>query len=267
MLVCTIYILIGMSFFTTIIELVRFQYLSDFHISFFLPKRFHKMNKIIPTEGNMLKAGDECKNYEHRFRQLNVGWLDGWLFILSKNCWVINVHEITFKREKVAWIKIVFQLRLSWSLRTPSGSWRSTPRGTGLSWTWMCRFWEQLGETSFSAIVFITFQGNADELKRLLEKARKNQQGLEAFGDMNIDKFEWVSIRQPTKKFPTKALYVTKAIIQYTFFLNSTLADGWRQEGEDSHNHILRNFPVIILRLVVDLTILPFSPLSCWMLS
>ena len=79
MLVCTIYILIGMSFFTTIIELVRFQYLSDFHISFFqfLPKRFHKMNKIIPTEGNMLKAGDECKNYEHRFRQLNVGWLDG----------------------------------------------------------------------------------------------------------------------------------------------------------------------------------------------
>ena len=109
--------------------------------------------------------------------------------------------------------------------------------------------------------MFITFQGNADELKRLLEKARKNQQGLEAFGDMNIDKFEWVSIRQPTKKFPTKALYVTKAIIQYTFFLNSTLADGWRQEGEDSHNHILRNFPVIILRLVVDLTILPFPPL------
>ena len=176
------------------------------------------MNKIIPTEGNMLKAGDECKNYEHRFRQLNVGWLDGWLFILSKNCWVINVHEITFKREKVAWIKIVFQLRLSWSLRTPSGSWRSTPRGTGLSWTWMCRFWEQLGETSFSAIVFTTFQGNADELKRLLEKARKNQQGLEAFGDMNIDKFEWVSIRQPTKKFPTKALYVTKAIIHTPSF-------------------------------------------------
>ena len=30
-------------------------------------------------------------------------------------------------------------------------------------------------------------------MKRLLEKARKNQHNLEAFGDMNIDKFEWVS--------------------------------------------------------------------------
>ena len=66
--------------------------------------------------------------------------------------------------------------------------------------------------------MFITFQGNADELKRLLEKARKNQQGLEAFGDMNIDKFEWVSIRQPTKEFLTKALYVTKAIIHTPSF-------------------------------------------------
>ena len=46
----------------------------------------------------------------------------------------------------------------------------------------------------FLAILWYQFQGNTDELKRLLEKARRNQHGLAAFGDMNIDKFEWVSL-------------------------------------------------------------------------
>ena len=58
MLVCTIYILVGMAITTTIIELVRY------------PKTLHKvpvLNQLLAGE-NMLRAGGKCKNSELRFK-------------------------------------------------------------------------------------------------------------------------------------------------------------------------------------------------------
>ena len=59
MLVCTIYILVGMAITTTIIELVRY------------PKTLYKvvyvLNQLLAGE-NMLRAGGKCKNSELRFK-------------------------------------------------------------------------------------------------------------------------------------------------------------------------------------------------------
>ena len=86
-------------------------------------------------------------------------------------------------------------------------------------------------------------------MKRLLEKARKNQHNLEAFGDMNIDKFEWVSVPLLRKLLLRKENLIknsAKILLgddkDFDFKLIVFFADGWRQESEDGHNHFLRNF-------------------------
>ena len=89
-------------------------------------------------------------------------------------------------------------------------------------------------------------------MKRLLEKARKNQHNLEAFGDMNIDKFEWVSFLLLRKLLLGKENLIknsAKILLEddqdFNFKFNLIIiffADGWRQEGKDGHNHFLRNF-------------------------
>ena len=58
MLVCTIYILVGMAITTTIIELVRYP--NTLH-------KVHVLNQLLAGE-NMLRAGGKCKNSELRFK-------------------------------------------------------------------------------------------------------------------------------------------------------------------------------------------------------
>ena len=58
MLVCTIYILVGMAITTTIIELVRYPKTLD---------KVHVLNQLLAGE-NMLRAGGKCKNSELRFK-------------------------------------------------------------------------------------------------------------------------------------------------------------------------------------------------------
>jgi hypothetical protein len=52
----------------------------------------------------------------------------------------------------------------------------------------------RLGETAGGSRLDLDMEGNAEELKRLLEKAKKSRHGggLEAFGDIDMERLEWV---------------------------------------------------------------------------
>ena len=68
MLVCTIYILVGMAITTTIIELVR--YMKEILLQ--VPNNIILLIKFI--EGSMQKAGEKCKSSGHKYK-LNLSLL------------------------------------------------------------------------------------------------------------------------------------------------------------------------------------------------
>ena len=81
MLVCTIYILIGMSFFTTIIELVRFQYLSDFHISsIFAYKKVSQNEQNNPHRRQYAESWRRMQELRAQI-QATERWMVGWMII------------------------------------------------------------------------------------------------------------------------------------------------------------------------------------------